>query len=51
MIKINLSPTPKSEIIPFERDHFLSPSQALEFGLIDEVVEKRPPEPSADAAS
>ena len=33
-----------------ERDHFMSPDQAMEFGIVDEVIEKRPDEPSTDDA-
>lgn len=32
-----------------ERDRFLSPDEAAEFGLIDEVVTSRPPLPSEDS--
>ncbi len=32
-----------------ERDRFLSPDEAKEFGLIDEVVTERPPLPSEDS--
>ena len=32
-----------------ERDSYMSAHEALEFGLIDEVVENRPPAPSDDA--
>ena len=32
-----------------ERDSFMSAQEALEFGLVDEVVENRPPAPSDEA--
>ncbi len=34
-----------------ERDKFLSPEDAVEFGLIDEIVEKRPEVPEEEAAA
>jgi len=34
-----------------ERDKFMSSEEAKEFGLIDEVVDKRPDAPTADGAS
>ena len=34
-----------------ERDRFLTPEEAVEFGLIDEVVTKRPLEESDDGSS
>jgi ATP-dependent Clp protease protease subunit len=34
-----------------ERDKFMSPQEAKEFGLIDEVVESRPAALNGDGAS
>ena len=31
-----------------ERDSFMSAEQAKEFGLVDEVIDKRPAKPKAD---
>lgn len=37
------SKTAQDVEIALERDNFMSPSEALDFGLIDEIIEKRPP--------
>lgn len=34
----------------FDRDFFMSPEQAREYGLVDEILEKRVPEPVAAAS-
>ena len=33
-----------------ERDSFMSAEEAKEFGIVDQVVENRPPTPGAEAA-
>jgi ATP-dependent Clp protease protease subunit len=42
---------PIEEIVPaMDRDRYLTPDEARQFGLIDEVVTSRPPPPSSEGA-